>query len=103
MCTIIYLEVCVCVFVGSSKNPQRCLRRVGPHKGLRKTDAVAENAEETERAGAPSAGLLSGTHSNRHTHTHTHTHTHRQTRWTPPFTDVKLVPQHLPEGSGAAD
>lgn len=46
---------------GSSENPQRCLRGFGPHKGLWETDAVAEDAEEAERAGAPSAGLLTGT------------------------------------------
>lgn len=66
MCSIIYMVVCVCVFVGSAKNPQRCLRGVGPHQGLWETDAVAEDAEETERAGAPSTGLLSGAHSHRH-------------------------------------
>lgn len=47
---------------GSPENPQRCLRGLGPHKGLWETDAVAEDAEEAERAGAPSAGLLTGTH-----------------------------------------
>lgn len=50
------------LFAGGPKNTQWCLRGVGPHKGFWETDAVAEDAEKVERAGAPSARLLTGTH-----------------------------------------
>lgn len=63
MCVSLFVRV-----VGSSENPQRCLRGVSPHKGLWETDAAAKDAEEAEGAGAPSTGLLAGTRSHRHTH-----------------------------------
>lgn len=58
----------ICLFAGSPENPQRCVRRVGADESLWETDAAAEDAEETERAGPQSTGLLTGTHTNTHTH-----------------------------------